>query len=289
MPSTFTPNTGIEKPADGEQAGLWGITVNTGYDIIDRALNGSVPIALTGATFTLTTSSTGTLSNGQFAAIIFTGTPGVTCTVTIAPNTAQKLYWVSNTTAQTVILSQGSGATVTVPAGGKVAVYADGAGGTAAVVQLTEVTLAGTQTLTNKTIAFADNTLTGVAGLTATQTLTNKTLTAPTMTGAILNDGYTEEVFAVTGTTPALSPTDGSIQTWTLSGNSTPTAGTWASGQSITLLVDDGTAYAITWATIGVVFKTDAGVAPTLNTTGETVIELWKVGATVYGARVGNA
>jgi hypothetical protein len=109
------------------------------------------------------------------------------------------------------------------------------------------------------------------------------------MTGAILNDGYTEEVFAVTGTTPALSPTDGSIQTWTLSGNSTPTAGTWAAGQSITLLVDDGTAYAITWATIGVVFKTDAGVAPTLNTTGETVIELWKVGSTIYGARVGNA
>lgn len=33
-----------------------------------------------------------------------------------------------------------------------------------------------TQTLTNKTIAFADNTLTGVAGTTATQTLTNKTI-----------------------------------------------------------------------------------------------------------------
>ena len=38
------------------------------------------------------------------------------------------------------------------------------------------------QTLTNKTIAFADNTLTGVVGLTATQTLTNKTLTNPTIT-----------------------------------------------------------------------------------------------------------
>jgi hypothetical protein len=40
----------------------------------------------------------------------------------------------------------------------------------------TAVTLAGAQTLTNKTIAFADNTLTGVAGTTATQTLTNKTI-----------------------------------------------------------------------------------------------------------------
>jgi hypothetical protein len=39
-----------------------------------------------------------------------------------------------------------------------------------------EVTLAGTQTLTNKTIAYADNTLTDVVGVTATQTLTNKTI-----------------------------------------------------------------------------------------------------------------
>jgi hypothetical protein len=38
-----------------------------------------------------------------------------------------------------------------------------------------------TQTLTNKTIAYADNTLTGVVGTTATQTLTNKTLTTPSI------------------------------------------------------------------------------------------------------------
>ena len=38
------------------------------------------------------------------------------------------------------------------------------------------ITAANTLTLTNKTIAFADNTLTGVAGTTATQTLTNKTI-----------------------------------------------------------------------------------------------------------------
>jgi hypothetical protein len=125
--------------------------------------------------------------------------------------------------------------------------------------------------------------------LTGTQTLTNKTLTAPTITGAVLNDGYTEEVFAVTGTTPALSPTNGSIQTWTLSGNSTPTAGTWAEGQSITLMVDDGTAYTITWTSLAVTWKTDGGSAPTLNTTGLTAIALWKVGTTIYGARVGDA
>lgn len=113
--------------------------------------------------------------------------------------------------------------------------------------------------------------------------------TSNVFSGAVLNDGYTEEVFAVTGTTPALSPTNGSIQTWTLSGNSTPTAGTWAAGQSITIQIDDGTAYTVTWTSLAVTWKTDGGSAPTLNTTGVTVIALWKVGTTIYGARVGDA
>jgi len=45
------------------------------------------------------------------------------------------------------------------------------------------VTLTGTQTLTNKTINYANNTLVGVASLTGTQTLTNKTLTTPVLSG----------------------------------------------------------------------------------------------------------
>ena len=113
--------------------------------------------------------------------------------------------------------------------------------------------------------------------------------TSPTVSGPIINDGYTEEVFAVTGTTPALSPTNASIQTWTLTGNSTPTAGTWAAGQSITLMIDDGTAYTINWASLAVTWKTGGGTAPTLNTTGFTAITLWQVGAVIYGARVGDA
>jgi hypothetical protein len=113
--------------------------------------------------------------------------------------------------------------------------------------------------------------------------------TGTTVSNLTINDGYTEEVFAVSGTTPALSPTNGSIQTWTLSGASTPTAGTWASGQSLTLMVDDGTAFTINWASVAVTWKTGGGTAPTLNTTGFTVIQLWKVGTTIYGARVGDA
>jgi hypothetical protein len=124
-----------------------------------------------------------------------------------------------------------------------------------------------------------------VVGTTDTQTLTNKTLEK-----AILNDGYTEEVFAVVdGASVDLDPNNGSIQTWTLGGSRTPGQANWAAGQSITLMIDDGTAYTITWTTLNVVWKTNGGIAPTLNTSGFTVISLWKVGATIYGARVGDA
>jgi hypothetical protein len=55
-----------------------------------------------------------------------------------------------------------------------------------AVPSGTIVGTSDTQTLTNKTIDAASNTLTGVVTLTGTQTLTNKTLTSPTMTGPVL-------------------------------------------------------------------------------------------------------
>lgn len=122
-------------------------------------------------------------------------------------------------------------------------------------------------------------------GTTDTQTLTNKTAEK-----LILNDGYTEEVFAITdGATVNLDPNNGSVQTWTLGASRTPGQANWNAGQSITLMVDDGTARTITWTSLAVTWKTDGGTAPTLNTSGYTVIQLWKVGSTVYGARVGDA
>lgn len=109
------------------------------------------------------------------------------------------------------------------------------------------------------------------------------------ITGTIGMTSYQESVFAITDGTVSLNPNNGSIQTWTLGANRTPGQTGWNSGQSITLLIDDGAGYTITWTTLGVVWKTDGGIAPTLNTSGYTVIALWKVGSTIYGARVGDA
>lgn len=107
-------------------------------------------------------------------------------------------------------------------------------------------------------------------------------------------NGYTktksvqETVFTITdGASVDINPANGGVQVWVLGANRTPTATSFGEGQSVTLMIDDGTAYSITWSTIGVTWV--GGSAPTLATTGYTVVELWKRGTTVYGALVGNA
>jgi hypothetical protein len=139
------------------------------------------------------------------------------------------------------------------------------------------------------TLSFA-SAGTGDVTTTGTQTLTNKTLTDPAIIGTIL-----EDVFTISdGAAFEIDPGNGSIQLITLGASRTPKATNFAAGEAITLMVDDGTAYTLTWTDStfggsGVVWKTDNGSAPTLNTSGYTVIVLWKVSTQVYGARVGNA
>lgn len=97
-----------------------------------------------------------------------------------------------------------------------------------------------------------------------------------------------EKVYAVVDAAGvALTPQNGTIQTWTLGASRTPTSGTWNDGESMTMMINDGSARTITWTTIGVTWV--GGAAPTLDTTKLTVIELWKVGGIVYGALVGAA
>lgn len=126
-----------------------------------------------------------------------------------------------------------------------------------------------------------------VVGTTDTQTLTNKTLTDPAITGTIL-----EDIFTITdGAAFEVDPGNGSVQLITLGASRTPKATNFAAGESVTLMVDDGTAYTLTWTdstwgTSGVTWV--GGSAPTLATSGYTVIQFWKVGTQVYGAHVGD-
>jgi hypothetical protein len=112
------------------------------------------------------------------------------------------------------------------------------------------------------------------------QTLSNKTIT-----NLIFDGDYTEEVFTITdGASVDLDPSNGTVQLWTLGASRSPTATGFAAGQSMTLMVNDGSAYTITWPSV----TWAGGSPPTLATSGYTVIELWKVSTTLYGALVGS-
>lgn len=112
-------------------------------------------------------------------------------------------------------------------------------------------------------------------------------LTDPAIIGTILEDIYT----IVDGVQFEVDPSNGSVQLVTLGANRIPKATNFLSGESITLMVNDGSAFAITWTDTswgpsGVSWT--GGVAPALAETGYTVIQFWKVGSQVYGAFVGN-
>lgn len=114
---------------------------------------------------------------------------------------------------------------------------------------------------------------------------TNPALTAPTITGTIIEDVYNWASTSGAVTTE-LEPANGSIQTLTLTGNITSLTDNIAAGEAITLIIDDGTAYTITWPTM--TWVNNGAVAPTLATSAKTVVVLWKVSTTLYGVLVGD-
>ena len=149
MASTYTSNSGIQKPGSGEQAGAWGSTVNTNFDIIDRVTGGVGAITLSGTTHTLTTTD-GQLSDGHYKVLVLGGTPTGANTITISPNDQEKLYFVQNNSGQQAIFTQGTGGNATVNNGDTAIIYADGAGAGAQVTDFTN-TLAAPTDLVNDT------------------------------------------------------------------------------------------------------------------------------------------
>jgi hypothetical protein len=180
MASSYTTSFGIEKIGSGEQSGAWGDTTNHNLDILDRIASYK-SVGLSGSTHTLTVreaspgSGTENLQDGMYRVIKFTGALGANNTVTVAPNTTSAFFIFINATTDSgssgpysVILTQGSGANITIANGKSAIVYMDGAGSGAAVVdaisdlQLAtitasgDITSAGTVNVTGDTAAGDD-------------------------------------------------------------------------------------------------------------------------------------
>ena len=185
MASTYTSNLGVEKIGAGEQAGTWGNTTNNNLDIIDRAVNGVGAITLSGTSHTLTTSD-GTLSDGGFKVLVLGGSPSGTNTITISPNDQDKVYIVQNGTSQTATFTQGSGGNVSVPAGSKKIIFADGAGSGAAVTDVTDALDVATLRLAGTAVSSTATELNIVDGDTSAGTTA-----VAAGDGIVTNDGGT--------------------------------------------------------------------------------------------------
>ena len=191
--ATYVNNLRLKEITTGDEDGTWGTSTNTNLELITDGFSYGTKQMSSDANQTFTMpDATADATRGFYLKITSAASLTATREVTLGPNTISKVWLIENSTtgSQIITIKQGSGATVNIANGSKVMVVTDGLGSGAAVINATptetatgDVTLNGTQTLTNKTISYADNTLTGVAGVTATQTLTNKTLTSAVLGG----------------------------------------------------------------------------------------------------------
>ena len=134
--ATYVNDLRLKEIATGDEAGTWGTSTNTNLELIAEAFSFGTEAITTNADTHTTTIADGSTDPGRSIYLKYTGTLDSACTITIGPNTVSKLWFIENGTSgsQNIIISQGSGANITIPAGDVKAVYSDGAGSGAAIV-----------------------------------------------------------------------------------------------------------------------------------------------------------
>ena len=136
MSSTYINNLRLEEIGTGEASGTWGTKTNVNLELIGEALGYGTEAITTNADTHASTVNDGTSDPVRSMYLKYTGTLDSTCTVTIGPDTVSRVMFIENATSgsQSLIIKQGSGATVTIASAKTKIVYLDGAGTGAAVV-----------------------------------------------------------------------------------------------------------------------------------------------------------
>jgi hypothetical protein len=237
--ATYSNDLRLKEITTGDEDGTWGTSTNTNLALIADAFSlGTKQMAAdANETFTMPDASAdGTRS--LYLKITSAVSLTVTRTVTLAPNTVSKVWIIENATtgSQSITISQGSGATVTIATGTKAMIVTDGAGAGAAV------------TLANPTILLASgvsgtlpiaNGGTGTTSTTFANLTTNVTGTLPvgnggtgattlTLNNVILGNGTSAPLFVAPGSNGNVLTSNGT--TWQ---STTPAASGASVGQAI--------------------------------------------------------
>jgi len=292
MASSYTP-LGIEKMATGENAGTWGTKTNANLDLIEQVLGGFKSLSIAGGaqTTALTVADGALTGTAQARMIEFTGSITGNQIVTI-PLDVETFYFLRNSTSGSYTVqfkyASGSGDTFTFATTNKgdavlFATANDGTNPDIYTLPAGDVTLTGTQTLTNKTLTSPK------IGTSILDTNGNE-LAKVTATGSAVNEFTIAN--AATGSGPTISSTGGDTNidvnllskgtgTVNIKGNSTQPGEirifedtddgsnyvalkttTLGSNLSLTLPTADGTSgQAITTNGSGVLSFNDAGIS----------------------------
>ena len=226
--ATYVNNLRLKEIATGDESGTWGTSTNTNLELIGESLGYATQAAFSSDADATTTVADG--ASDPARALYFKVTSGAslttTRTLTIGPNTNTRVMWIENATSgsQSINISQGSGANVTIATGKTKVVYLDGAGAGAAVIDalalvedITDGDVVGPGSSTNSNIVTFSGTTgkiiqdggkglpTGaIVGTTDTQTMTNKTITSPKI-GTNILDTNGLELMNLTATASAVN------------------------------------------------------------------------------------
>ena len=136
--ATYVNDLRLTELATGEGSGTWGTTTNTNLELIGEALGFGTQDCFASDADATTTVADGSTdpARSMFFKVTSSATLSATRTLTIAPNTLSRVMIIENATtgSQSINISQGSGANVTIANGNAKIVYLDGAGSGAAVV-----------------------------------------------------------------------------------------------------------------------------------------------------------
>ena len=194
MASTFVNNLRLEEMATGEQSGNWGTKTNTNLELIGEALGFGTEAITTNANTHTTTVADASSDAGRAMFIKYTGALDSDCTITIGPNTMKRVHIIENATTDSgssgpynIIISQGSGANITIANGTTKVVYLDGAGSGAAVVDAFAHLAAVDLTVDDDLIVSDNVTLKSDSAVLGFGADTDTTLTHTDGTGLTLN------------------------------------------------------------------------------------------------------
>jgi hypothetical protein len=181
MASTYVNDLRLNEMATGDGSGTWGTTTNTNLELIAEAFSYGTEAITTNADTHTTTIADGATDPGRALYLKYTGTLDSACTITIGPNTVSKVWIIENGTSgsQDIIISQGSGANITIPAGDTKVVYSDGAGAGAAFfdafasLSVVDLKVQDDLTVTDDASIGGDATITGTLGVTGAATFSS--------------------------------------------------------------------------------------------------------------------